>query len=78
MTALTSKDFLSHFGKNDESEAGINNTSLKRLLVNNNEVAGNKGKIKGHVPLTHIFKFCRTFEIITNQFDLHLAFKTVT
>ena len=63
MRALTSKvgDLLSHFDKNDESQAEKGNSLLKHLLVNNHDVAGNKGKIKCHLPLEHILGFCKTY-----------------
>ena len=49
MRVLTSRDgdLKSHFAKTDEAEAQIGNTSLKHLLINNRDIAGNKGKIKG-------------------------------
>ena len=48
MPVLTSKgaDLISHLDKIDESEAEINNTSLKHVLINNHDIAANKGKIK--------------------------------
>ena len=59
MRALTSKigDLLSHFDKIDESEAEIENTSLHHHLFNNHDLPANKGKIKGQLPLEHIFGF---------------------
>jgi len=61
MRDLTSKDggLLSHFDKINESQAEIINTSPKHHLVNN--VAANKWKIRRHLPLEHIFGFCKTF-----------------
>ena len=46
MRALTSKDvdLLYHFDKNDESQAEIENTSLKQLLIDNHDLPANKGK----------------------------------
>ena len=66
MTALTSNegDLLSLFEKIDESEAQIENTLLKHLLINNHDVAANKGKIKRILILEHIFGFCRTIKKI--------------
>ena len=78
MRALTSKngDLLSHFDKNDESEDQIVNTSPHHRLINNHDVAANKGKIKGQLPLEYVFGFCRTFKKITKQLGFHLTFKT--
>ena len=47
-------DLLSHFDKIDESQAEINNTSLKHLLVNKHDIAANQGKIIGHLPFEQI------------------------
>ena len=62
MRALTCKDgdLLSNFDNIDETQNGINNTSLKRMLINNHTEA-NRGKFKGQLPLEHIFGFCKTF-----------------
>ena len=75
MRALTSKDgdLLSHFDKIDLSEAEIENTSLHHHLINNHDVAANKGTIKGELPLEHIFGFCRTCKKITKQLEFHLT-----
>ena len=53
MRAVRSKDgdLLSRFDKNDESEAQVVNTSLKNLLVKNDGIAANKGRVKGQLPL---------------------------
>ena len=43
----------------------IRNTSLKKMLIDNHNNVGqevNKGKIKGQLPLEHIFGFCKTFK----------------
>ena len=63
MRCLTSEngDLLSHFDNIDETENGINNSSLKQMLINNHTKA-NRSKIKGVLPLEHIFDFCKTFE----------------
>ena len=77
MKTITKKDsdLLFHFDKIDETQAQTGNTSPKHLLFNNHDVAANKGKIKRHLPLEHIFGFCGTFEKITKQIDFHLTFK---
>ena len=75
LRALISKDgdLLSHF--DNEAENGINNSSLKQMLTNNHTEA-NRGKIKGHLPLEHIFGFCKTFKKITKNLGFHLTFRT--
>ena len=69
MRALTSKDgdLSSLSDKIDESEACIENTFLKHLLINNQDVAGNKGKIRAQLTLEHKFGLCKTFKKITKQ-----------
>ena len=49
MRALTSRygDLMSYFDKVNETEAAINNTSLKQRLINNHATDENKGKIVG-------------------------------
>ena len=56
MRVLTTKDgdLLSHFDKIAGTAAQINSTSLKLLLVTNHDIAANKGKFKGHLPLEYI------------------------
>ena len=76
MRLLTSKDsdLSSYFDKN--GELVINNDNpLKKILINNHDVAAKKGKIKGHLALEHIFGFCRTFKKITKNLGFHLKFK---
>ena len=67
MRSLTSKDgdLSSHFDEIDESEAEIENTSVHDHLINNHDLAANKSKNKGVLPLEHIFGFCNTFKKIT-------------
>ena len=72
MRVLTSKngDLMSYFDNIDETEANLNNTSLKHILINNHNIAGsevNKGKIVGQLPLEHIFGFCKTFKKIAKD-----------
>ena len=77
--ALTSKDgdLLSHFDKNDESEAELENTSLHHHLINNHNLVANKRKIKGVLLLQKIFRFCKTFKIISKHLGFNLTLKTV-
>ena len=74
-----SKDeyLLSHFDNINEGEIAdsTRNTSSKNMPINNHE-AGNKGKIKGQLPLEHIFVFCRTLKKITKNLAFHITFKT--
>ena len=48
--ALRNKDgdLLQHIAKSDETAAQIDKTSLKHLLVNNQNKAANKSKIRGY------------------------------
>ena len=63
MRALTSKDedLLTYFDNIDETQNGSNNTSLKQKLINNHTET-NRGKIKGPLPLEHIFGFLKLFK----------------
>ena len=78
MRALTSTDgdLLSQFDKIDETEAEIENTSLHHHLINNHDLAANKGKIKGVLPLKNFFGFCKAFKKITKQLGFNLTWKT--
>ena len=48
---------------------------MKQILINNHAVEANKGRIKGHLPLEHIFGFCRTFKKIAKHLGFQLKFK---
>ena len=76
MRLLTSKDgdLSSYFDKNGEAVIDDNNP-LKRILINNHAVDANKGRIKGHIALEHIFGFCKTFKKITKNLGFHLKYK---
>ena len=76
MRLLTSKDsdLSSYFDKKGESDIDDNN-SLKKMLINNHDVAANKGNIRGQLSLEHIFGFCKTFKKITKNLGFHLKFK---
>ena len=80
MRSLTSKDgdLLSHFDKfNDgDTNASINNTSLKQMLIDNHTEPVNRGKIKGQLLLEDIFGFCKTFKKITKNLGFHITLKT--
>ena len=76
MRLLTSKDGVlsSCFDKTNENDNV--NTSIKDILINNQGIDANKGKLKEHLPLENKFGFCRTFEKITNNLEFHITFKT--
>ena len=76
MRLLTSKDkdFSSYFDKNGEAVINDDNP-LKQIIINNHAVPAKKGRIKCHLPLEHIFGFCRTFKNITKNLGFHLKFK---
>ena len=78
MRVLTNKDgdLMSYFDNINETQAGINNSSLKQILIDNHTVAANKGKIVGQLPLEHIFGFCKTFKKITKGLGFQLTLKT--
>ena len=69
MRASTSKDgdLLSHFDKIDDSAAEIENTSLHHHLINNHDEAANKGKIKGILPVEHIFRSAKLLKRLHNN-----------
>ena len=76
MRLLTSKDsdLSSYFDKNGESVIN-NDNPLKKILINNYAEEAYKGRVKGHLPLEHIFGFCRTFKKITKGLGFHLKLK---
>ena len=78
MRLLTQKDgdLSSYFDKIDETEAEINNTTLKKMLINSHTDDNNKGKIRANLPLEYIFGFCQTFKKITKGLGFELQLKT--
>ena len=78
MRLLTHKDgdLSSYFDKIDEAEAGIANSTLKRLLIDSHTNDDNKGKIRVNLPLEHILGLCKTFEKITKGLGFELQLKT--
>ena len=70
--------FLTHFDKfsDGDTNAAINNTSLKQMLNDNHTMPVNRGKVKGQLPLEHIFGFCKTFKKITKNLGFHITLKT--
>ena len=63
MRLVTEKngDLSTYFDIIDESEDGINNSSLKQILIDNHTDA-NRGVVRGQLPLEYIFGFCRPFK----------------
>ena len=78
MRVLTNKDryLLSHFDKSDESQNGMKGFSLNQMLIDNYKQVDDRGKIKGQLPLEHIFGLCKTFRKITENLAFHLNLKT--
>ena len=78
MRLLTQKDgdLSSYFDKIDETEAEINNTTLKHMLINSHTNEDNRGKIRANLPLEYIFGFCKTFKKITKGLGFELQLKT--
>ena len=46
-----------------------------KQILNDNHAAGNKDKIRGHLPSEHIIGFCKTLEKITKNLKIHSTFK---
>ena len=61
--SITSKgsDLLSHFDNFNvgDTNASINITSLKEMLIDNHTVVANKGKFKGQLPLNKYLGFVK-------------------
>ena len=77
-------DLLSQFDNINENvgadehatTAIIQDTSLHKMLIANHENDPNRGKIKGQLPLEHIFGFCKTFKKVTKNLGFRITFKT--
>ena len=46
------------------------------MLIHNHTMPVNRGKIKGQLPLEHMFGFCKTFKKITNILGFMITLKT--
>ena len=46
-----------------------------KMLIQNHEAA-NRGIIKGHLPLQHLFGFCKSFTKVTKNLGFRITFKT--
>ena len=54
------RDLSTYFDIINETEDGINDSSLKQKLINNH-TDENKGIIRGHLPPEYIFGFAHSF-----------------
>ena len=70
-------DLSTYFDKVHESEAGIKISSLKQILINSH-TEHNRGLIRGHLPLEHIFGFCRSYEKINERLRFELKLQNIT
>ena len=77
MRLVTQKDadLSTYFDIIDESEDGINNSSLKQNLIDNHTEA-NRGPIRGHLLLEYIFGFCKSFKKISIRLGFELDLRT--
>ena len=77
MRLVTQKDgdLFTYFDIIDESEDEINNSSLKKILIDNHTEA-NRGLIRGHLPSEYIFGFARSFKKITKGLGFELDLRT--
>ena len=71
-------DLSSYFDRIDETEAGINDSTLKNMLIDSHTNDNNRGKIRANLPPEHIFGFCKTFKKITKGLGFELQLKTST
>ena len=86
MRVLSSKDgdLLSQFDIINEelgvdkaaTTVNIQSTSLNKMLNTNHEEDANRGEIKGHLALEHIFGFCKTFKKVTKNLGFRITIKT--
>ena len=74
---VTQKDggVFTYFDTIDESKAGIDDSSLKQILIKNH-TADNSGIIRGHLPLKYIFGFCKSLKKITKGLGFELDLRT--
>ena len=68
-------DLSTYFDIFGESEDEINNSSLKKILIDNHTEA-NRGLIRGHLPLEYIFGSARSFKKITKGVGFELDLRT--
>ena len=77
MRLVTQKDgdLSTYFDIIDETENGINFSSLKMILINNHTEA-KRGLIRGHLLLESIFGFARSFKKIAEGLGFELDLRT--
>ena len=77
MRLVTEKDgdLSTYFDIINESEGGINDSTLKQMLINNHTEA-KRGLIRGHLPLEYVFGFARSFKKITKGLGFELDLRT--
>ena len=77
MRLVTQKDGVlsTYFDTIDESENEINNSSLKKILIDNHTEAI-RGIIRGNLPVEYIFGFARSFKKITKVLGFELDLRT--
>ena len=77
MRLVTQKDgdLSTYFDIIDENKNGINNSSLKQILINNHTEA-NRSLMRGHLTLEYIFGFARSFKNITKRLGFELDLQT--
>ena len=78
MRLLTQKDgdLSPYFDKLDETEGGINDSTLKHMLIDSHTNDDNRGKIRDNLPFEHMFGSCKTFKKITKGLGFELQLKT--
>ena len=76
ITLLTQRDgdFITNFDLFDGSVDGINSSSLKQVLINN-QTEANRGVIRGHLPLESNFEFRISFEKFAEDIGFELQLK---
>ena len=54
----------------------IGGSPLNGKLIDKHEDVSNRGIVKGHLPLEHFFRFCRTLIKVTRKLGFHVNLKT--
>ena len=78
MRLVTQKDgdLSAYFDITDEGENEINNSPLKKILINNHTEA-NRALIRGHLPLEYIFNFERSFKKSNKRIGILIRFTDI-
>ena len=78
LRVLTQKygNLSTFFDKIDESEAGIDNSSLKQMLINIHTIDVKRGLLKGHLLSEHVFEFCVSFKKRRKGLGFELELRT--